>query len=97
MRDTTRFGYRQAIHGTTIPVAPGTVPRLNGMPEHRPYVYRGTGKDELTAFMDEAALAVHLPRTAIRICGPCWDETCDAYPACLGEPCACTCRDGRAA
>ena len=28
-------------------------PRLNGWYETRLYTYRGTGRDELTAFMDE--------------------------------------------
>ena len=30
-------------------------PRLNGWYEPRLYTYRGTGKDELTAWMDDAA------------------------------------------
>lgn len=40
-----------AVTGS-IRVAPRTAP-LNGLPPWRPYVYRGTGSDTLTAFMDE--------------------------------------------
>jgi hypothetical protein len=29
-------------------VMPGTAPSRNGLPEFRPYVYRGTGEDTLT-------------------------------------------------
>lgn len=37
----------------TILAAPGTTHRLNDIYTPRPYVYRGTGRDELTAWMDD--------------------------------------------
>lgn len=36
----------------TVRTAPGTTSRLNGLYAPKPYVYRGTGEDTLTAFMD---------------------------------------------
>jgi hypothetical protein len=33
--------------------APASIPSRNGIPEFRPYTYRGTGTDTLTAWMDE--------------------------------------------
>ena len=37
---------------TIVRPVPSTAP-LNGLPGWKPYVYRGTGSDTLTAFMDE--------------------------------------------
>lgn len=41
---------RAAAMGTTIGATVISAPRY--VPESRPYVYRGTGRDELTAFLD---------------------------------------------
>jgi hypothetical protein len=40
------------VHYQTVHTAPGTTPRL-ALYTPRPYTYRGTGEDTLTAFMDD--------------------------------------------
>lgn len=61
-------GYRPGITGLaaasgrrrSVALEAGTRPR-NGLPEHVPYVYRGTGADTLTAFMDDDETEVRVP------------------------------------
>jgi hypothetical protein len=43
---------RPVAYGAPRP-APGSVPRLNGLAEPRPYRYQGTGEDTLTPWMDD--------------------------------------------
>lgn len=38
----------------TLPIRPAPAVSRNGLPGWKPYVYRGTGEDRLTAWMDEA-------------------------------------------
>jgi hypothetical protein len=47
---------RPVAYGGVRP-APGSLPRLNGLPEPVPYTYRGTGRDTLTAWMDDEQAA----------------------------------------
>jgi hypothetical protein len=54
-----------------ITPAPGSV--RNGLPGFRPYVYRGTGTDELTPELDVPGRRVH------------WDEFGNGWAAC-GRP-----------
>jgi hypothetical protein len=56
------------VHYLTVHTAPGATSRLNGLYNFRPYVYRGTGRDELTGWMDdEPGEAERLTRRQERI------------------------------
>jgi len=58
---------RPVIHGA-VRAAPGSVPRLNGLYTPKPYVYRGTGIDTLTGWMDdESCEAERLTRRQERL------------------------------
>lgn len=46
-------GFRPSHGESNVFVAPGWVPRLNGLPEPVPYEYQGAGWDYLTGWMDE--------------------------------------------
>lgn len=48
-------------HAEYPQLMPGTAFR-NGLPPLKPYVYRGTGQDELTAWMDELEDEAPAPR-----------------------------------
>jgi hypothetical protein len=48
------FPRRRPVHYLTVQTEPGAVPR-NYTPGFRPYVYRGTGVDTLTPWLDDEA------------------------------------------
>lgn len=63
-----------------VHLASGSAPRLNQLPGFRPYVYRGTGRDELT------------PLLGVTMCRPCLGR--HAFRACDDPYCPCACNDG---
>lgn len=70
------FPGQRPVHYLTVLVEPGSTPRLNSLPGFRPYIYRGSGRDTLTGWMD-ATMSLE-----------CLDERCGK---CTDPDCACAC------
>lgn len=64
----------------------------NGLPGWKPYVYRGTGEDVLTAFMDEPESWFDDLPSAGRALAPCGTEAAYARHRRRGEPIDAECR-----
>ena len=82
-------GHRAGMPLPRIFTAPGSTQRT-GLPESRPYRYRGCGEDLLTAWMDEPELVpVEVTWLMSRMCAACLDDC----GGCAGPPCPCACQD----
>ncbi len=99
-RYSVREGARPLKQMPRVLIKPGSIPRLNDLPEQVLYRYRGNGADMLTAWTAETAPPRPAPRrdpeavavtiAMARLCGACLDG-CEAD--CQGGSCPCACQD----